>query len=120
MKKFLALLILTTLGCTAAQPQVELPRPLYADGVSFSLPCPEHGSHSQTIQGHSVGIVYTVADDQGNVQQVPEFIITQVFEMLGINPNEESGQQTPTNQVPLAPGTIQPPTGGDTGPTGNR
>lgn len=120
MRNLLALLLLVLSACSTTAPAVELPRPLYADGTSFSLPCQEHGSHSQTIKGHTIGIVYSIEDDQGNVQDVPEFMVTQVFQMLGISPNEESGQQAPTDQVQLAPGTIQSPAGDGTGPTGNR
>jgi len=79
MRNFAIVLALVISACTAAPAAVELPTPLYADGASFSLPCQEHGSHSLTIQSHSVGVMYSVIDDQGNVQQVPEFIITEVF-----------------------------------------
>jgi hypothetical protein len=99
MRNLLASLVLVLSACNATAPAVQLPQPLYADGTTFSLPCQEHGAHTQTIQSHSVGIVYSVADDQGNVQEVPEFLITQVFQMLGVIPNEESGQQAPTDQV---------------------
>ena len=120
MRNLLASLVFVLSACSTTAPAVELPQPLYADGTNFSLPCQEHGSHTQTIKGHSVGVIYSIEDDQGNVQQVPEFLVTQVFEMLGIAPNEESGQQTSTDQVFPTPGTIQPQAGGDTGPTGNR
>lgn len=115
-----SLMFMLFASCATSGPVVQVPQPLYADGTSFSMPCAEHGSHTQTIKSHSVGVIYEIASDQGDVQQVPEFLVTQVFQMLGITPNEESGQQTPTDQVFPAPGTVQPSPGDGSGPTGNR
>lgn len=104
MKKFLVALFFVLTSCTAAPAAVELPTPLFADGTSFSLPCQEHGSHLQTITDHTVGIVYTIVNDAGETAQVPEELVKQVLDAFGINPNEESGQQTPADQVEAAPG----------------
>ncbi len=120
MRNLIFSLLFLVSGCAVAPVVSPLPQALYADGTSFSLPCSEHGSHLQTIQSHSIEVIYSITDDQGNVQKVPEFAVKEVLDALGINPNEKSGQQAPADQVFPAPGTIQPQAGSDTGPTGNR
>lgn len=103
MRNFVIALLFTLSACTAAPAAVELPVPLFAVGTTFSLPCQEHGSHLQTIEAHTIGIVYTISNDEGEVAQVPELLVVQVLNALGINPNEESGQQAPTDQVETTP-----------------
>lgn len=119
MRNTLASLVLLLAGCATA-PAVQVPQPLYADGVSFTTPCPEHGSHVQTIASHSLGVVYTVRADTGDEFQVPEFALKEVLDQLGVTPSEESGQQTPANQVPPSTGPEQSPTSGGPGTTGGR
>jgi len=88
MRNFIFSLLFLLSGCASSPQVTELPQPLYQEGTNFSLPCAEHGSHMQTIKGHSIAVIYSIEDDQGNVQEVPEYIVTQIFEMLSINFNE--------------------------------
>lgn len=120
MNKVATLLFLLFASCATAGPTPQLPTPLYPIGTSFEVPCQVHGTHTQTITANTVGIVYTIEQDDGSVAQIPELLLQQVLEALGVSPSEEPGQQTPTDQVEVPAGPVQPPAGGDTSPTGNR
>lgn len=87
MKNLLLASLVFIISACNTTPAVELPVPLYTDGTNFVVPCAEHGSHLQTIKSHSIGVIYTIENDQGQVADIPEAVIVQLLEMFGIVPN---------------------------------
>ena len=84
MKTFLASLLLLA-SCASQTPTVDpLPQPQLPVGSTFAIPCQEHGSHTQTIVGSQVVVVYDILGEDGSVQQAPEPGLLEFLETFGI------------------------------------
>lgn len=71
-------------ACASAPAEVTLPVPKLAVGTTFETPCSEHGSHTQTITGTRLGVIYDISGDDGTSGEAAEEQLLLFMEMYGI------------------------------------
>ena len=78
------LLAVLLFGSCKATAGVSQPAPKVSVGFTFNTPCQEHGQHVQTVTGSSLGYIYTITSDTGDVVTLNEENLLTFFEQSGI------------------------------------